>query len=173
MKEEQQWCVSCRPRILCRAMVRNAFFAALLGLFVACAQSETTGPGSSEEGQTSASGSSGTAAGSGGSASASSGTGGFGGVCDDASECGTFDSACTGCAVATVCTEVYDGCFGDATCLEFNKCWAECNGDAMCRDACTESNAVGAERYRALLTCIVCQVCPGSCKESEFASMCP
>ncbi|HRI67728.1 MAG TPA: hypothetical protein PK156_25975 [Polyangium sp.] len=157
-------------------MMRNAFFAVLLGLFVACSQSESTGFGSSEEGQTGGGSSSSTSAGSSGSTSGTGGmggVGGVGGVCDDAAECGTFDSACTGCAVSATCAEVYDGCFGDATCLEFNKCWAGCNGDVMCRSACTESNPIGAERYQALLTCIVCQVCLGSCKDSEFATTCP
>lgn len=168
------WCAVSRPRILCRTMVRNAFFAVLLGLFVACSQSESTGAGSSEEGQTGDVSSSGTSSGTGGSSSTSGGTGGASlAICDDASNCGDFVSECTGCAVAGPCAEVYDGCFGDATCLDFNKCWAGCEGETACREACASANPVGGERYRALLTCIVCQVCPKSCEDSEFASSCP
>lgn len=165
------WCLASRPRILFRTMWRNAFFAVLLGLFVACSQSEDSGGQLPESGQAGASSSSSSSGSKSGSASGSSGTGGATFMaCDDAGMCGDYVSGCTGCAVSSACAEVYDGCFGDAICLDFNKCLAGCKSDQGCRDMCAMENPVGADRYKALVTCIVCQVCPNSC--AEFASFC-
>jgi hypothetical protein len=153
-------------------MLRNAFFAALLVFFVACSQVDKTGTQLPVADQTAASGSSSTTTGTGGSGGASAGTGGASlVVCDDAAACGDYVNGCTGCAVSGVCAEVYNGCFGDDTCLDFNKCLVGCKFDQGCRDQCTMANPVGADRYNALLTCIVCQVCPKSCV--EFAGFCP
>ncbi len=154
-------------------MWRNAFFAAVLGLLVACSQSETTGSDNSFGGQGGASSSSGQTGGKNNVASASVGTGGASAApCDEAGVCGDFVSGCTGCAVQTTCAEVYNGCFGDDACLDFNMCLTSCAvADAACRDACAAANPVGADRYGALLSCIVCQVCPNSC--ANFADFCP
>ncbi len=156
-------------------MLRNAFLAAALVLLVACSQSEDAGYRPLKESQSSTSGSSSAAAGTGGSGGSAGASGGTGGAvlaaCDDAGTCGDYVNGCTGCAVSTSCAEVYDGCFGDDTCLEFNKCLASCQDDQACRDQCASSNPVGADRFGALVTCIVCQVCPKAC--IDFASFCP
>jgi hypothetical protein len=156
-------------------MLRNAFFAAGFVFFVACSQAEDSGGFPSPEQETSSSsGSTSGSTTSGGASGSTTGAGGAGGaplaVCDDVSMCGDFGSGCTGCAITDVCAEVYGGCFGDLACLDFNKCLANCKDDETCRQACVESNPVGAERYNALVACIVCQVCPKSC--AEFANFC-
>ena len=154
-------------------MWRNAFFAAVLGLLVACAQIQVPLPGGSDGGQGGASSSSGQPGGTSGAAGTSVGTGGTSAApCDEAGVCGDFVSGCTGCAVTTTCAEVYDGCFGDDACLDYNMCLTSCAvADAACRDGCAAANPVGADRYGALLSCIVCQVCPNSC--ANFAEFCP
>lgn len=154
-----------------RPMLRNAFFAALLSLFVACSQAEDSGGQLPEADQSSSSSSASTSGGTGGSGGASAGTGGATlAACDDAGSCGDYVSGCTGCAVSSACAEVYDGCFGENVCLDFNKCLVGCKDDQACRDECASSNPVGADRYKALVSCIVCQVCPKSC--ADFASFC-
>jgi hypothetical protein len=165
------WCSASCARIL-RDMLRHAFFAALLGLFVACSHADDSGLEDLKQGQTGGSSSTGTSGGSSESASASSsGAGGASiAACDDAGTCGDYVSGCTGCAVSSTCAEVYSGCFGDEACLDFNKCLANCKEDEACQDECASSNPVGADRYGALVTCIVCQVCPKSCV--DFASFC-
>jgi len=152
-------------------MLRNAFFAAVLVLLVACSQTEGTGSRQLEGEQSSSSGSTSSATGTGGSGGSAGGTGGASAaVCDEKATCGDYVNGCTGCAVSTVCAEVYDGCFGDDACLDFNKCLANCKEDKGCQDECASANPVGADRFGALLTCIVCQVCPKSCL--DFAGFC-
>lgn len=172
--QKPSWNCESRARILFRTMLRNAFFLVVMVFFFACSQSEgSTDYRLPEEDTSSSSGATGSS-GSSGSSSGTSGVGGGGGAtlgpCDDAGVCGDYVSGCTGCAVSGACAEVYDGCFGDDSCLDFNKCLANCKADETCRQGCVDANPVGAERYNALVTCIVCQVCPTSCV--EFANFC-
>ncbi|MBK9265938.1 MAG: hypothetical protein IPM54_39895 [Polyangiaceae bacterium] len=151
-------------------MLRLAFTAAALILLGACSQAEDSG-NPAPTGETSSSSSSSTSSGTGGSGGASTGTGGATlAPCDDAGTCGDYVNGCTGCAVSTTCAEHYEGCFGDETCLDFNKCLAACKDDLACRDKCAESNPVGADRYGALVACIVCDACPNSC--ADFTDFC-
>jgi hypothetical protein len=137
---------------------------------VACSQAEGTGIPGPEDGESSSSSSTGMSAGTAASASSSGGTGGASIAACDEALCGDYVSGCTGCAVSSTCAEVYDGCFGDDSCLAFNKCLVSCKDDAGCRDECASVNPVGADRFEALVSCIVCQVCPKSCV--DFAGFC-
>jgi hypothetical protein len=82
-------------------------------------------------------------------------------ICDALDECGTYDSGCSGCAVRGQCLEVYQNC--DESCATYNKCLDSCGGNVACKQSCKDDNPSGAERYTALITCLVCQACPTSC----------
>jgi hypothetical protein len=86
--------------------------------------------------------------------------------CDELAVCGTYDSGCSGCAVRGQCLEVYLSC--DESCATYNKCLDSCGGDVACKQSCKDDNPSGAERYAALITCLVCHACPTSC--SAFKS---
>jgi hypothetical protein len=152
-------------------MLRKAFTATALILLGACSQADEKGPQDPTIAESSSSSSSSASSGTGGSGGASGGTGGNLAACDNAGTCGDYTDGCTGCAISGLCAEHYDGCFGDESCLIFNKCLAGCKDDLACRDECAKSNPVGADRYGALVACIVCQVCPNSC--AAIADFCP
>ncbi|MDI1481889.1 hypothetical protein [Polyangium sp. y55x31] len=156
---------------------RNGIFGAALVFLLACSAGDEAG-GSSGEFQ--GAGGMGTAVGSTvGSGTGSGGEGGAGGdastmptgSCDDLASCGDYSRGCTGCAVKGPCAPAYEGCFGDKSCVEFNMCMAGCESDVACQNGCAMGNPLGAERYNALVTCILCESCPISC--ADTASICP
>jgi hypothetical protein len=106
-----------------------------------------------------------------GGSQSTSGDAGFPFACDEADSCGDYSRGCTGCAVEGTCAGPYKECFGDGSCLEFNMCMAGCKSDVPCQDACASKNPLGAERFNALVTCVVCQACPMAC--ADIASICP
>jgi len=168
--------------------LRTGIFGAVFVLFfLGCALGDATLGGG--EGPTltasAASASSGTGANAGvGGSGGSTGMGGAGGAggaqgggadagmaCDQSQPCGDYSQGCTGCAVQGLCAEFYQACLADDACLEFNKCMSGCKDDVMCQQMCADSNMVGAERFNALVKCIVCDVCPTSCV--DISSICP
>lgn len=114
-------------------------------------------------------------AGAGGGTDENSGTGGGGGAggatgeadagapsCDALASCDDYSTGCGGCAVRGECAEPYASC--DDSCVQFEKCLDSCGADNVaCQKSCYDDNPSGAERYNALISCIVCQACPNSC----------
>ncbi len=112
--------------------------------------------------------------GAGGGPTEGNGTGGGGGAggassdpdagavsCDSLASCDTYESGCGGCAVRSMCAEAYDKC--DNTCVQFEQCLDSCADNVACQKSCYDDNPSGADRYNALISCIVCQACPNSC----------
>ncbi|UQA62325.1 hypothetical protein [Polyangium aurulentum] len=84
--------------------------------------------------------------------------------CDALDSCDTYSSGCGGCAVQGICAEAFESC--DAACYQYNKCIGSCaSGNIACRQSCKDDNPSGAERYDALISCIVCVACPNSCSD--------
>ncbi|MDI3286559.1 hypothetical protein [Polyangium sp. 15x6] len=150
---------------------RNGIFGAALVFLLACADADQAG-GFFEGNQGGGGGMGTTAVGSGGGADAGADAATKPPEnCDELASCGDYSRGCTGCAVKGPCVVAYEGCLGDKSCVEFNMCMAGCEDDVACQNGCAMGNPLGADRYNALITCIVCESCPTSCADS--ASICP
>jgi hypothetical protein len=91
------------------------------------------------------------------------GTTGTGGgsvsVCPQTSGC----AACTQCALASPCQATYQACLANSSCQAVDQCYAQCNLDVTCEQACLANNPAGAADYAAVTHCVDCTQCPTAC----------
>ncbi len=88
--------------------------------------------------------------------SVSSTTGG--GTCDATGDCGT----CGNCAIAGACQATMNACESDQNCVALLDCLSTC-ADQTCADGCMTQYPGGQTGYMAVVSCVVCQVCPITC----------
>lgn len=164
-----------------RGIVGPCFVLALAGAVGACSVASTSGVDSSSSstslgGQTSASSStsraastaiassSATSASSGATATSSASSGTTTPDACDSGDCGNFNEGCVACAIADACKSEFEACTTDPTCSDYGTCIIACSDkDSSCELGCKAQDPTGADEYRTLVECVVCEHCSTAC----------
>jgi hypothetical protein len=83
-------------------------------------------------------------------------------TCDDQPTC----EACDECAINAGCQSLFESCLADEACFYLDDCvytYCASLGDAGCIEACRYEFPDGAALFDAMIVCVVCDECPGTC----------